>query len=328
MQFKFLDWFKRATTAPKEESSVIRTWEDFYDLRESGRAPLSEIAKSVKKLEIIAKRKAESVLAGQYKSRFRGQGMQFADTRVYQYGDDVRHIDWRSSARSQQTYIKTFEEERELNIILLVDISASNYFGSQNYTKREAAANAIASIAFSAASNRDQISLVLFTDRIERVIPAKKSKKHVLRIIEEILAFRPEGKATNINMALKTANSLAKHSSIIVLASDFMDRIDTNLLRQTTRKHDFIAMHIIDPRELSLPNVGIVQVQDPETGEEAIIDTNSVRLRKKYAEEQSRWHSSIDQMIIRSGGDFFRIHTNSDPSQEVMQFFARRKRGK
>lgn len=327
MQFKFLDWFKKISidTAPAKES--VHTWEDFYDLRESGRAPLSEIAKTVKQMEIIAKRKAESVLAGQYKSRFRGQGMQFADVRVYQYGDDVRHIDWRSSARSQQTYIKTFEEERELNIILVVDISASNYFGSQNYTKREAIANAIASIAFSAASNRDQVSLVLFTDRIEKVVPAKKSKKHVLRLIEEILAFRPVGKATNIDIALKTANSLAKHSSIIILASDFMSRINTNLLRQTTRKHDFIAMHIIDPRELALPNIGIVQVQDPETGEEAILDTSSTKLRKRFAAEQTRWHDSIDQLIIRSGGDFLRVHTHKDPSREVFEFFAKRKRG-
>ncbi len=163
---------------------------------------------------------------------------------------------------------------------------------------------------------------------MERVIPARKSKKHVLRLIEEILAFRPEGKGTNIDIALKTANSLAKHSSIIILASDFMSRMNSNLLRQTTRKHDFIAMHIIDQRELTLPNVGMIQVQDPETGEEAIIDTTSAKLRKRFAAEQTNWHDSIDRMFIKSGGDFFRVHTHGDPSAEVMEFFIKRKSGR
>lgn len=328
MRLKFLEWFKNTNDPNSVIDSRIETWEDFYDLRESGRAPLTEIAKSVKKIELIAKRKAESILAGQYKSRFRGQGMQFADTRVYQYGDDVRHIDWRSSARSQQTYIKTFEEERELNIIFAVDISASNYFGSQEQTKREVIATALASIAFSAAANRDQVTLLLFSDRIEKVIPPKKSRKHVLRLIEETLLFRPEGKGTNIDIALKTAAALAKHSSIFILASDYMSRIDSKLLRQITRKHDFIAMHVIDPRELTLPKIGMIQLQDPETGEEVIVDTNSAKLRKKFSEEQNRWHDSIDKLIVRSGGEVLRLHTQYSPSTQVVEFFTRRKRGK
>ena len=190
MQWKFLDWLRK--TVDDVQTQLKSTdQEDYKDLRESGRAPLSETAKHVRNIEITTKKHTDALLSGQYKSRFRGQGMQFADVRTYQYGDDVRHIDWRSTARSQQVYVKTYEEERELCLFLAVDISASNSFGSEQHNKKESLAIALAAIALSAAKNRDRVGLLLFTDQVELFVPPKKGRKHALRIIDEILGFNP-----------------------------------------------------------------------------------------------------------------------------------------
>lgn len=320
MWWKFL---KRAKDAPdpKENPQIVET-----ELRESGRAPLSEVAKRVKEVELVTRKKSSAILAGQYKSRFKGQGMQFADFRVYQYGDDTRHIDWRTTARMQETYVKTFEEERELNIVFAVDVSGSKDFSSADFSKRETLAIALACVGFSAIANGDRVGLVLFSDQVERFVPAKKGRKHILRVIDELLTFEAVSKRSRVNSALEFLSSTLKHGTVLILASDFFSAIDKKKIGFLARKHDFICLRATDARDEGLPDVGLLRIEDPETGESIVINTGSAAFRKQYANEQSAFKTAVEQLLSKSGAQLLNLATNEDPTDVLNFFFRSRKR--
>ena len=311
---------KRKDTAPPPE---VRE-----EVREEGRASLSEIAKKVKAVELVTRRHSSAHLLGQYKSRFKGQGMQFSDFRVYQYGDDTRHIDWRTSARHQDTYVKTFEEERELNIFCVVDVSASNLFGTEEYNKREALCLAIAAIAFSAIENNDRVGLILYTDGVERYVPPKKGKKHVLRIIDELLSFEPQKKGTNLTKALEFVSGVARHNSVVLLASDFYSTLDRKRLSVLAQRHDLIAMHAADPRDIAFPPLGLMELEDPETGATLLVDTSSSTFQKQFSEAQQKKLKANFDELRQSGAALVKLGTERDPSKEISRFFHERKRAR
>jgi uncharacterized protein (DUF58 family) len=307
---------------PKQEKSS----NEADELRTSGRAPLSEVAKKVQSIEILTKKKSSVRLAGEYRSRFKGQGMQFADARIYQYGDDIRHIDWRTSARMPDTYIKTFEEERELHIWLVVDSSASMIFGSTGQTKQETAALAMATLGFSALRNNDRMGLVFFSDEVERVIKPKKGRKHLLRVIDELVSYPSKGKSSSFQGPLELMLGMLKHPSIIVMCSDFFGTIDQKLLNQVGRKHDFIALVMSDPRDEELPNVGLIEFEDPETGEQRIVQTGSSSFRQDYRTRFRKERQKNLDALKTAGAGIVQLTTNSDIASKLQAFFAERRR--
>lgn len=318
MWWKFL---KRGK--PENDREIDR---DTEEIRTAGRAPLSDIAKKVKEVELITRRKSAAMLSGDYKSRFKGQGMQFSDSRLYQYGDDIRHIDWRTSARMQEAYVKTFEEERELNIVFAVDVSASGGFGSTGLSKRENLAIGLASLGFSAISHNDRVGLVLFSDTVERFVPAKKGRKHILRLVDELLTYEPKSKKSDLDPALNFLSAMLKHGSVIIFASDFYAKFDKRKLQVLARKHDFICMRATDPRDRELPDVGLLRIEDPETGESMLLSTSSAAQRKAYADSQRKLDARTSELIKKSGASLVDIPTQSDPVQELRKFFHPRKR--
>ena len=317
-------WWKFRKKTPPPTGPRPSAIED-SEIRAAGRAPLSEVAKQVKHVELVTKRKSSALLAGDYRSRFKGQGMQFSDSRLYQYGDDIRHIDWRTSARMQETYVKTFEEERELNIILAVDMSASNLFGSTGASKRESLAVALASVGFSAIANNDRVGLLLFTDKVERFVRPRKGRKHILRLIDELLTYQPKSRKSRIDAALNFLASILKHGSVLNLASDFFSEMDRRKLQLLSRKHDFIAFRATDPRDFELPNVGLLRVEDPETGQAVVLPTNSRRVRNEYAQSQRRYWEDVDRLLKRAGVSTVDLPTNADASKVLHKFFRSRK---
>lgn len=312
---------------PREAGSRTEEQErDTNEIRAAGRAPLSEIAKKVKEVELITRKKSAAMLAGDYKSRFKGQGMQFSDSRVYQFGDDIRHIDWRTTARMQEAYVKTFEEERELNIVFAVDVSASGGFGSTGISKRENLAVGLASLGFSAISHNDRVGLLLFSDEVERFVPAKKGRKHILRLIDELLTYRPASKKSDLDPALRFLSSALKHGSVIIFASDFFAKFDKKKLQVLARKHDFICLRATDPRDFDLPDVGLLRVEDPETGESTLLSTSSASVRKAYADSQKKRHAGTAELLKKAGASLVDIANQNDPVQALRQFFHPRKR--
>jgi uncharacterized protein (DUF58 family) len=314
---------KRKNTEPSASSTV----ED-SEIRAAGRAPLSDVAKQVKHVELVTKKKSSALLSGDYRSRFKGQGMMFSDSRLYQYGDDIRHIDWRTSARMQDTYVKTFEEERELNIIFAVDMSGSTRFGSSGVSKRDSLALALACIGFSAIANNDRVGMVLFTDRVERFVPAKKGRKHILRLIDELLTFEPVSRKSKIDSALNFLSGILKHGSVLILASDFFSELDRRKLQLLSRKHDFIALRATDARDFDLPNVGLLRIEDPETGESTVLPTFSRHIRNEYAQSQKRYWEEVGRLLKRSGVSLVDLPTESEPAKVLHQFFRSRRGAK
>lgn len=319
MLWKFL---KRGSAKQNDEAAD----QEATEIRAAGRAPLSEIAKKVKEVELVTRRKSAAMLAGEYKSRFKGQGMTFSDSRVYQYGDDIRHIDWRTTARMQEAYVKTFEEERELNIVFAVDVSASGGFGSTGLSKRENLAVGLACLGFSAISHNDRVGLVLFSDSVERFVPPKKGRKHILRLIDELLTYEPKSKKSNLDPALNFLSSTLKHGSVIIFTSDFFAQFDKKKLQLLARKHDFICLRATDPRDAELPNVGLLRVEDPETGESMLLPTNSAALRKAYKDSQTRLNQTVAETVRKAGASLVDIATQADPVHALRQFFHPRKR--
>ena len=289
---------------------------------------ISDVARKVKHVELTTKKHSSTQLLGQYRSRFRGQGMQFSDFRVYQFGDDVRHIDWRLSARSQQTYTKVYEEERELNIICAVDISASGVFGTHGETKRDLLSLAIATIAFAAISNSDRVGLLLFSDQVERYVPPRKGKKHVLRIIDELLSHKAKHRGTSLTKAMQFLAGVARHNSIVILASDFYAPLERKKLNLLAQRNDLIAMHIHDDRDLELPAIGLAELIDPETGESLLIDCSSKIVQKNFSLEQKKRLQHTTQALQRAGASVISLNTKNDVSREVGAFFRRRTRAK
>ncbi len=274
----------------------------------------TELLSKVRKIEIKARGLSNNIFAGQYHSAFKGRGMAFAEVREYQYGDDVRDIDWNVTARFHKPYVKVFEEERELTVMLLVDVSASLNFGTRVATKQEMAAEIASTLAFSAIQNNDKVGVIFFSDRIEKYIPPKKGRKHILYIIHEMLSFTPQSVKTNIGVALEFLGKTQKRHSTAFLMSDFYDRADFEKpLQICNARHDVVGIRIYDPLMVNLPDVGIIRIHDAETGHEQYIDTSSRRLRmahNRYWTEHTRetnlvfQRNSVDMVSVATDGNY------------------------
>jgi uncharacterized protein (DUF58 family) len=293
-----------------------------------------EILKKVRQIEIRTSRLVENTMGGEYHSVFKGQGMDFDEVREYVPGDEVRTIDWNVTARSGRPFVKKFTEERELTILLLVDVSASGNFGSTSQSKREMAAELASVLAFSAIRNSDKVGLILFSDQVEQYIPPKKGRRHVLRVIREVLYFEPKHRGTNIVQALDFANRVTRHRAITFLISDFQTTGDQahgiselqRALRLTRIRHDLVAMHIQDRREHELPDVGILAIEDAETGELLELSTSNPRVRARFAELSQRNVQALRRMFNAESIDSLELETGESYIPPLMHFFKTRER--
>ena len=293
-----------------------------------------DLLKKVRQIEIRTRGLVNQVFSGEYHSVFKGRGMEFSEVREYTIGDDIRSIDWNVTARFGHPYIKIFEEERELTVILLVDLSGSQNFGTSYATKQQIAAEISAILAFSALKNNDKVGLILFTDKIEKFIPPKKSKSHSLRIIREVLSFEPTGKGTSISGALEFMNSAVKKRSIVFLISDFMEtaqggtgREYEKILRIVGKKHDLVGIVLSDPREKEIPPIGLTRFVDPETGKELVIDTSNASFRKWYQRKREEFEKQRKSIFLSSRLDTVFINTKESYIRPLVNFFrAREKR--
>ena len=285
----------------------------------------SEIIKKVRKIEIKARGLSSNIFAGQYHSAFKGRGMAFSEVREYQFGDDVRDIDWNVTARFHRPYVKVFEEERELTVMLLIDVSGSLDFGTQRQMKRDMVTEIAATIAFSAIQNNDKIGVVFFSDKIEKYIPPKKGRKHILYIIREMLDFHPESKRTDVKQAIEFLSSVQKRRTTAFFLSDFYVRDDfQQSLQICNRKHDVVAIQVYDQRAKELPDVGLMKVVDAETGFEQYIDTSSKRLRKEYQRYWMNRQGQLDEVFNKSNVDHVSIATNEDFVKSLLLLFKQR----
>lgn len=285
-----------------------------------------EIIRKIKGIELRTKRLVNDVFSGEYHSVFKGRGIEFAEVREYGIGDDIRLIDWNVTARMGHPYIKTFDEERELTVMLLVDASGSGLFGSRGTFKEDLAAEVSAVLAFSAIKNNDRVGLVMFTDRIELYIPPQKGKKHVLRVIREILYFKPQGTLTNISGAIEHISRILKRKSIVFLISDFLDSGFESALSIAARKHDLIAVTISDEREEALSDSGVIALEDAETGQICLVDTSSKKLRKNYWQYMLRRRTELSELFKRNGVDQILLRTGKAYENELVRFFKKRMR--
>jgi uncharacterized protein (DUF58 family) len=283
-----------------------------------------ELLKKVRQIQIRTSRMVNDVLAGQYHSAFRGRGMEFEEVAPYQIGDDVRLIDWNVSARYGEPFIKKFREERELTVMLVVDASPSGLFGSTDQFKLDLAAELCAVLAFSAIRSNDKVGLILFTDRVEKYVPPKKGTRHVLRIIRELLYHRPEGRDTAIDEALGFLNRVTTRNAVCFLVSDFLAGGYEAALRIARRRHDLIPIVITDPRELTLPDVGIVELEDSETGQVAVVDTGSKAVRRRYALRALAARERRETMFRRMDTDFIDVITDRPYVEPMVRFFHKR----
>jgi uncharacterized protein (DUF58 family) len=285
-----------------------------------------ELVKKLRKIEIHTARLANDQLVGSYHSVFKGRGMAFSEVRQYQPGDDVRFIDWNVSARMNDTYVKVFTEEREMTVMLLVDLSASEQFGSVASLKRDTAAEVAALLAFSAIKNNDRVGLILFTDRVERYVPPKKGKGHVMRVVTEILNAAPQGKGTDVRVALDLLGHVQKRKCVTFLISDFIAQGYERGLRIASAKHDLIPIQISDPREQELPDLGVVLVEDLETGELFEMDTSSRATRDAYAARVARKRAEREQLFRRLDLDHLQILTDRPYARPIAELFRKRQR--
>ncbi len=284
----------------------------------------SELLKKVRKIEIKTRGLSRHIFSGEYHSAFKGRGMSFSEVRDYQYGDDVRNIDWNVTARTGDPHIKIFEEERELTVMLVIDLSGSSFFGTTNQMKNELLTELTAVLAFSAINNNDKVGVLFFTDRIEKFIPPKKGKQHILRIIRELLNFEPEGKGTDLGMAMEYLNNLIKKRSITFVLSDFMSVGYETPLRIAARRHDVIGMHLYDLREAELPNVGLIRAVDAETGKVGWIDTAIPEVREAYAKNFNRNLDYFKNAFRKTGADTVSIRTDEKYVNTLLRFFKKR----
>lgn len=285
----------------------------------------TEILKKVRKIEIKTRGLSQNIFAGQYHTAFKGRGMAFSEVREYQFGDDVRDIDWNVTARFHRPYVKVFEEERELTVMLLIDVSGSLEFGTSRQMKRDMATEIAATIAFSAIQNNDKIGVIFFSDRIEKYIPPKKGRKHILYIIRELLDFHPESRKTDIGMAVAFLTRMMKRRCTSFVISDFYDRKDfSKEIEIANRKHDLMSIQVYDPRAKQLPNVGLMKVVDAETGHEMVIDTANAKLRRAHTSYWLSREESLKQVFSRSRVDWTSIATNQDFVKSLLILFKRR----
>ena len=287
-----------------------------------------ELLKKVRKIEIKTKGLSNQIFSGEYHSAFKGRGMAFSEVRDYSVGDEIRTIDWNVTARFNEPFVKVFEEERELTVMLLVDVSASGMFGTKNQLKRETITELCAVLAFSAVSNNDRIGMILFSDKIEKYISPKKGKSHILRIIRELINFEPTSKSTNIGEGLKYFSKMVKKKSIAFVLSDFLVPFDENnktdfsdALKIASRKHDVVALKILDKAEFKLPNIGVANLYDVETGESRWVNTSSKKVRDNFQKSSKERDEKLRQLFRKSKTDFAEIFTDEGYIKPMMNLF-------
>lgn len=289
---------------------------------------MQDLLRKVRRIEIKARGLSQNILAGQYRSAFKGRGMAFSEVREYYIGDDVRDIDWNVTARYAQPHVKVFEEERELTIMLLVDVSHSLDFGSTSETKRDLVATIAATIAFACIHNNDRVGLMLYTDRVERYIPAGQGRKHVLQLIREILTYRPERHSTQISSSLEMLSRVVKKRCSAFIVSDFITDEPTTaeraLIQRTARRHDLLAIRVVDRRDYDLSTMGLTLVRDLETGASRYVDTSSARLREQYATNYTTFATEWERLMRESGIDHAIAETGEDIIPVLSQLFRKR----
>lgn len=288
-----------------------------------------ELLVRLRRVEIRARGLSHQIFAGEYHSAFKGRGMAFSEVREYRYGDDVRNIDWNVTARFNQPYIKVFEEERELTVMLLVDVSGSRLFGTELLTKKNVMTEVAAILAFSAIQNNDKIGVILFSDRVEQFIPPKKGRKHILRIIWELMSFQPTGKQTDVGGALRYLTNAIRKRCTTFLLSDFLDYEGealrfTDALNIASNKHDMVGLRVYDPREVTLPNVGLLRLGDAETGRTCWIDSGDAGFRARYHEAAVHRESDLQRAFLRAGVDWVNISTAEDYVYPLVKLFKQR----
>lgn len=284
----------------------------------------SELIKKVRKIEIKTRGLSKNIFAGEYHSAFKGRGMTFAEVREYQYGDDIRSIDWNVTARFGHPYIKVFEEERELTVVLMIDVSESREFGSASQLKKDIFTEVAATLAFSTIQNNDKIGVIFFSDKIEKFIPPKKGRKHVLHIIRELIDFKPESNKTDIAGVLRYFTNAIKKSCTAFIISDFIDDNFQKELNIASQKHDVVALQVYDLRETELPNVGLVKLKDAESGERIWVDTSDKRLRTTYKHAWGEGQLALQKTFTKSGVDLVSMSTSDDYVKALMKLFKMR----
>jgi uncharacterized protein (DUF58 family) len=284
----------------------------------------TDLLKRVRKIEIKTKGLSKNIFAGEYHSAFKGRGMAFSEVREYQYGDDIRSIDWNVTARFNHPYIKIFEEERELTVMLLVDISGSRNFGSQTQLKKNMITEIAAVLSFSAIQNNDKIGMIMFSDQVEKFIPPKKGRQHILRIIRELIDYQPKSQGTDLSEGLRYFTNSIKKRSTAFLISDFIDEDYEEALRIANKRHDLIALNIYDLRETELPGVGMVRLKDAETGRSVWVDTSSRKTREKFRQFRKHETEYFRDLMLRTGLDSVSIRTDEDYVKPLMNLFKRR----
>ena len=283
-----------------------------------------EIIKKVRKIEIKARGLSQQMFSGEYHSAFKGRGMAFSEVREYQYGDDVRNIDWNVTARLAHPYVKVFEEERELTVMLLVDVSGSGRFGTHSQFKEELAAEVAATLAFSAIANNDKVGMLLFSDRIEKFIPPKKGRSHILRIIRELITFKPESNGTDLGLALGYFQNVIKKRCTAFLLSDFYDCGYSDALKLAAGKHDLVALRLVDRREEKMEDLGLVKFYDPESTETLWVDTGDAAVRRAVDARTAAHSREVEETMRRYGIDMATMHTGEDFVAPLRGLFARR----
>jgi uncharacterized protein (DUF58 family) len=284
------------------------------------------VLRQIRRLQLKARRAVEDLLGGEYHSVFKGTGIAFEEVREYQPGDDIRTIDWNVTARMGHPFVKRFIEERELTVLLAMDVSGSHRFGSGVQQKREVAAELAAVLAFSAVSNNDRVGLLQFTDKVERFVPPRKGTRHVLRLIRDVLFFQPKRRGTSLREGLDYLNRVLHRRSIVFLMSDFLDRDFEGAFKRTGRRHDLIAVHVGDPREDELPNVGLLEVEDAETGKRRLIDTGSRAVREAYAARGRARRQALRQLARSAQIDLVEVSTDGGHLDALIRFFRLRER--
>ncbi|HZB28120.1 MAG TPA: DUF58 domain-containing protein [Gemmatimonadales bacterium] len=285
-----------------------------------------EVMREVRRIEIATRHLVRSIVAGEYSSAFRGRGVEFSEVREYQPGDDIRTIDWNVTARLGAAYVKRYLEERELTLLFVVDASASGDFGTRIRTKRALAVEVCAVLALAAARNNDRVGLAWATDRVERFLPPGRGRSHVLRVIDDLLAFEPAGTATNLSAALDFADSILRRRSVVFLVSDFLATGYQPALERVARRHDVIALQLYDPRERELPDLGLASFIDPELGVRRLVDTSRPAIREQFRRHAAAFDSSLQQDVRRCGADLVRLETGQSYAEPLIAFFRRRER--
>jgi len=283
-----------------------------------------ELIKKVRKIEIKTRGLSNQLFSGEYHTAFKGRGMAFSEVREYQSGDDVRLIDWNVTARSGDAYIKVFEEERELTTMLLVDVSGSKIFGTGDQSKKDLITELSAVISFSAIQNNDKVGVIFFSDKVEKYIPPKKGKSHILRIIRELIEFEPESKKTDIGAALEFFTSVVKKRAIVFLMSDFISPEFNNPLRIVAKRHDLIAVRLFDDKENHLPNIGLVNIIDSESGKTMWVDTSDKKTIAKFEKERSDYNSNLESLLMKNKVDIINLKTEDSYIIPLRQFFKKR----